>query len=194
MGRTGPTDCNAVRAVSVFANLAYLPSAAALINSLLHFRVRARIKLYDFAGLPHLARTYLAQYVDIIAPSPQILGDRYRQFWNYRPRMLAESVDPYELQMDADTIVLSDLEEAFSEIERGNFTAVREWEYDPNRIDEKGRDRRTREPDARAVFFTGSCDIRKSTVRDCRSTMLACLGLSRERHLPLLDSLGAIDT
>jgi hypothetical protein len=186
VGRTDSTNDNVMRAVSFFANLAYLPSAVALINSILHFRVQARIKLYDFAGLPHLARIYLVQYVDLVEPSPQILEGRYRQFWNYRPRILAESVDSYELQMDADTIVLSDLEEAFSQMEKGNFVAVREWEYDPNRADEKGRDRRTPETNADSIFhrILRYPEIHRKGLPIYNAGLL---GLNREHHAPLLN-------
>ena len=174
------------RAVGVFVNLAYLPAAAALINSVLDFRVRARIKLYDFASLPHLARMYLSQYAEIIAPSPRVFGDRYRQYWNYRPRMLAESLGPVELQMDADTIVLGDLEEAFSQIETGNFVAVREWEYDPVRPDPKGRDRRTRELAADSIFHR---TLRHPEIhrRGLPIYNAGLLGLNREHHATLID-------
>ena len=186
MGGIDSTDRNAVRSIGIFANLAYLPTAAALINSILHFQVRARIKLYDFAGLPHLARTYMSQYAEIVTPSPQVFGDRYRQYWNYRPRMLAESLDPVELQMDADTIVLSDLEEAFSQIEAGNFVAVREWEYDPVRPDAKGRDRRTRELGAESVFHR---TLRHPEIHRMGLPIYnaGLLGLNREHHAPLID-------
>lgn len=186
MGGIDSRDPSAVRSVGIFTNLAYLPAAAALINSILHFRVRARIKLYDFAGLPHLARTYLSQYAEIVAPSPRVFGDRYRQYWNYRPRMLAESLDPVELQMDADTIVLSDLEGAFSQIEAGNFVAVREWEYDPVRPDTKGRDRRTRELTAESVFHR---TLRHPGIhsRGLPIYNAGLLGLNREHHAPLID-------
>lgn len=186
MDGTDSTGWGVVRAVGVFANLAYLPAAAALINSILHFRVRARIKLYDFAGLPHLARTYLAQHVEIVAPSPRVFGDGYRQYWNYRPRMLAESLDPIELQMDADTIVLSDLEEAFRQIEAGNFAAVREWEFDPVRPDPKGRDRRTRELNAECFLHRM---LRYPEIYQLGLPIYnaGLLGLNREHHAPLID-------
>jgi hypothetical protein len=141
-----------VRAVSVFANLSYLPSLAALLNSILHFRVQAKIKVYDFSGFPHMAKSHLAGYATVVAPSGAVFGDRYLTHWNYRPRMLVENLDPYELQVDADTVVLSDLEPAFREIERGNLVVLREWNYDHCVNDAKGRDQRDRELPPDSVF------------------------------------------
>jgi hypothetical protein len=119
-----------MRAVGLFSDLAYYPSLIAVINSILHFRVQARIKVYDFDGLPHLVRTYLGCWAEVLQPPPEILGDHYHENWFYRPRFLAAAgIDPYELLLDADTVVLSDLEEAFREIEAGRVVAVREWDY-----------------------------------------------------------------
>jgi hypothetical protein len=189
MGKMGGTDSpngDGVRAIGVFANLAYLPAAATLINSILHFQVRARIKIYDFEGLPHLARTYLARYAEIVAPSPGVFDDRYREQWNYRPRMLAESLDPFELQMDADTVVLADLEDAFCSVEQGNFVAVREWEYDHAGTDEKGRDQRARELPADSVFHR---ILRHPEIhhRGLPIYNAGLLGLNREHHMPLIN-------
>jgi hypothetical protein len=141
-----------MRAISVFTDLNYLPSVAALINSVLHFQVKARVKVYDFGGLPHLARTYLSKFATLAGPPPEALGDRYRTDWNYRPRMLLNNLDPYELQVDADTIVLSDLETAFLEMEKGNMVVLREWEYDHHVPDPKRRDARRRELPPDSVF------------------------------------------
>ena len=152
LGRIDSAGRNAVRAISVFANLAYLPTAAALLNSILHFRVQAKIKVYDFAGLPHIARTHLARYAQIVSPSTHVFDEHYRANWNYRPRILSESLDPCELQLDADTVVLSDLEPAFEEIEKGNLVVLREWQYDHCNPDVKGRDYRRRELAADSVF------------------------------------------
>lgn len=141
-----------MRAIGVFADLNYLPSAVALINSVLHFQVKARIKFYDFAGLPHLARTHLSRFATLIGPPPEALDERYHTHWNYRPRILLDNLDPYELQVDADTVVLSDLETAFTEIEKGSMLVLREWEYDHRVPDAKRRDARDRELPADSVF------------------------------------------
>jgi hypothetical protein len=148
MGRTRPGSATALRAVSVFADLNYLPSAVALINSILHFQVQARIKFYDFAGLPHLARTHLARFATLVGPPAHALDAGYYRDWSYRARILRDNLDPYELQVDADTVVLSDLESAFARIERGEMAVLREWEYDHHVPDAKGRDARHREPPA----------------------------------------------
>lgn len=119
-----------MRAVGLFSDLAYYPALCAVINSLLHFKVQARIKVYDFNGLPHLVRSYLARHAEVVQPPAAILGDHYLEHWNYRPRFLAAAgIDPCELLLDVDTVVLSDLEEAFREIEAGKVVAVREWDY-----------------------------------------------------------------
>ncbi len=119
-----------MRAVGLFTDLAYYPSLVAAVNSLLHFGVQARIKVYDFWGLPHLVRHDLARFADVIRPPAGILGDRYRERWNYRARFLAAAgTDPCELLLDADTVVLCDLEEAFRPLERGLFVGAREWVY-----------------------------------------------------------------
>ncbi len=119
-----------MRAVGLFSDLAYFPALVAAINSILHFRVQARIKVYDFKGLPHLLRGGLARHAEVLSPPPTIFGDHYLEMVHYRPRFLAAAgIDPYELLLDADTVVLSDLEEAFRAIEAGNLVGVREWEY-----------------------------------------------------------------
>jgi hypothetical protein len=119
-----------MRAIGVFSDLAYYPSLVALINSTLHFRVQARIKVYDWKGLPHLLRSGLERHAEVVSPPASILGDHYLELVHYRPRFLAAvGIDPYELLLDADTVVLSDLEEAFRAIEAGEVAAVREWEY-----------------------------------------------------------------
>lgn len=126
------------RALGLFSDLTYFPSLVAVINSILHFRVRARIKVYDFLGLPHLVRTYLARHAEVVRPPAAIFGDRYREHWNYRSRFLAAAgIDPCELLLDADTVVLCDLEEAFREIERGKLVAAREWVY-PDPVWQRG--------------------------------------------------------
>lgn len=134
-----------MRAISVFADLNYLPSAVALMNSILHFQVQARIKLYDFGGLPHLARTHLSRYATLVGPPAKALDGGYYRDWSYRARILIDNLDPYELQVDADTVVLGDLESAFAEIEKGNLVVLREWEYGHHVPDAKGRDARQRD-------------------------------------------------
>lgn len=141
-----------MRAIGVFADLNYLPSLAALMNSILHFQVKARIKVYDFTGLPHMARTYLAGYASLIDPPEPAFGDRYLKDWNYRPRILKDHLDSLEIQVDADTVVLSDLEIVFAEMSKGNLAVVREWEYDHHVADSKSRDARRRELPATSVF------------------------------------------
>src|SRR5579864_8876874 len=106
-----------MRAIGVYADLNYLPSLAALMNSILHFQVQARIKVYDFSGLPHMVRSYLARYACLVDPPRPAFGDRYLEDWNYRPRILKDCLDPLEVQVDSDTVVLSDLETAFAEME-----------------------------------------------------------------------------
>jgi len=64
-----------MRAVSVFADLDYLAVARGADEQYSPFRVQARIKIYDFAGLPHLARTYLANYATLVAPSAEAFGE-----------------------------------------------------------------------------------------------------------------------
>lgn len=141
-----------MRAIGVFADLNYLPSLVALMNSILHFQVQARIKVYDFSGLPHIARSYLAGYASLVDPPQSAFGDRYLEDWNYRPRILKDCLDPLELQVDSDTVVLSDLEAAFAEMEKGNLVVLREWEYDHYVPDSKSRDARRRELPATSVF------------------------------------------
>ena len=141
-----------MRAISVCTDLNYLPSAAALMNSILHFQVQARIKVYDFRGLPHLVRSYLARYASLVDPPREAFGDWYLQDWNYRPRMLRDYVDPLEIQVDCDTVVLSDLETAFAEMEKGNLVLLHEWDYHHHVPDAKSRDGRQRELPAGSVF------------------------------------------
>jgi hypothetical protein len=175
-----------VRAISAFANLSYLPSLAALLNSILHFRVQAKIKVYDFSGFPHLAKSHLAGYATIVSPSRDVFGDRYLTHWNYRPRMLVEGLDPYELQLDADTVVLSDMEPAFREIERGNLVVLREWVYDHGVKDEKRRDERDRELPPDSVFHRL---LRYPELHRQRLPIYnaGLLGIHRENHRMIID-------
>lgn len=152
MGRPRPRGDHGLRAISVFADLNYLPSAVALINSILHFQVRARIKYYDFGGLPHLARTHLSRFATLVSPPAKALDGGYYRDWSYRARILLDHLDPYELQVDADTVVLSDLEAAFEQIEKGDMVVLREWEYDHHIPDPKGRDARQRDLPPDSVF------------------------------------------
>ena len=141
-----------MRAIGVCIDLNYLPSLAALMNSILHFQVQARIKVYDFSGLPHIARSYLARYASLVAPPRAAFGDRYFEEMNYRPRIIKDYLDPLELQVDSDAVVLSDLETAFAEMEKGNLVVLREWEYDHHVPDPKSRDARRRELPSTSVF------------------------------------------
>jgi hypothetical protein len=175
-----------MRAVSVFTDLGYLPSVAALINSILHFQVQAPIKVYDFAGLPHLARTHLARFATLVGPPREALGDDYRRDWSYRPRILRDKLDPYELQVDADTVVLDDLEEAFREIENGRMVVLREWEYDHRVADPKGRDARRRELPPDSVFhrMLKHPEIHHEGLPIYNGGLL---GFNRERHQAVVD-------
>jgi hypothetical protein len=172
------------RAVGLFSDLAYYPSLVAVINSLLHFQVEARIKVYDFNGLPHLVRSYLARYAEIVQPPAAILGDHYHENWYYRPRFLAAAgIDPCELLLDVDTVVLSDLEEAFREIEAGKVVAVREWDYiypDSNRE----WDYRDLPPDSIYHRRLAYPEIYKESLPIYNGGLL---GFNRERHGFVID-------
>ncbi|HEY7214700.1 MAG TPA: hypothetical protein VIC28_08720 [Thermoanaerobaculia bacterium] len=174
-----------MRAIGLFSDLAYYPALVAAINSILHFRVRARIKVYDFNGLPHLARSYLARWAEVVPPPPEILGDHYREHWFYRPRFLAAAgIDPYELVLDADTVVLADLEEAFREIESGRVVAVREREYvHPDSL----REWDDRDLPAESIFhrLLAHPEIYKESPLPIYNGGL--LGFNREQHRFLID-------
>ena len=119
-----------MRAIGLFSDVAYYPALVAVVNSILHFQVQARIKVYDFDGLPHLLRSHLGRFAEVVQPPAAILGNHYREHFYYRPRFLAAAgIERHELLLDADMVVLSDLEEAFREIEAGRVVAVREWRY-----------------------------------------------------------------
>ena len=118
------------RAIGISADLHYLPFLVSLLNSIRYFDVQAKIKIYDFNGMPHLARSYLSDHAEIVPTPDSVFGDHYRAHQNFRPRILSEvGIDPYEIQLDADTVVLCDLEEAFQQVERGHLVVMREWEY-----------------------------------------------------------------
>ncbi|MGH9362246.1 MAG: hypothetical protein ACRD2T_10035, partial [Thermoanaerobaculia bacterium] len=176
-----------MRAVGLFSDLAYYPALVAVINSILHFRVQARIKVYDFKGLPHLLRCGLARHAEVLSPPPSIFGDHYLELVHYRPRFLAVAgIDPCELLLDADTVVLSDLEEAFRAIEAGNLVAVREWEYVHAEMAAQYGElpsasvyhRRLAHPE---IYREGPLPIYN----------FGLLGLNRAAHAPLLDLLSA---
>jgi hypothetical protein len=173
-----------MRAVGLFSDLAYYPSLVAVINSILHFQVQARIKVYDFNGLPHLVRSHLGRWAEVLQPPPEILGDHYHEHWNYRPRFLAAAgIDPCELLLDADTVVLSDLEEAFREIEAGKVVAVREWDYvHPD----SQREYDYRELPADSIYHRRLAhpEIYKESLPIFNGGLL---GFNRERHRFLID-------
>src|ERR1051325_4839754 len=136
--------------------------------------------------MPHLARSYLEKYATIVAPSVEVFGDRYRTHWNYRPRMLLNNLDPYELQLDADTLVLSNLEPAFQEVEKGNLVAVREWEYDHVVADPKHRDDRQRELPPDSIFHR-ILKYPESHHQGLPIYNAGLLGLNREKHTMAID-------
>jgi hypothetical protein len=172
------------RAVGLFCDLAYYPSLVAVVNSILHFGVQARIKIYDFFGLPHLVRTYLARHAEVMRPPAGIFGERYGEHWNYRSRFLAAAgIDPCELLLDADTVVLCDLEEAFREIERGQLVAAREWEY-PDPVWQRGYSYREPPPDSVFHRRLAHPEIWRQGLPIYNGGLL---GLNRERHQVALD-------
>jgi hypothetical protein len=172
------------RAIGLFSDLAYYPALVAVINSILHFQVQARIKVYDFNGLPHLVRSYLSCYAQVIPPPPEILGDHYHEYWFYRPRFLAAAgIDPYELLLDVDTVVLSDLEEAFLEIEAGRAVVVREWDY-VHPDSQREFDYRDLPPDSVYHRLLAHPEIYKESLPIYNGGLL---GFNREKHRFLLD-------
>lgn len=171
-----------MRAIGIFADLAYLPSLIALINSIRYFGVRARIKVYDFNGLPHLARSCLSGHAEVVSPPAEAFGDHYRAHQNFRPRILsAAGIDPHELVLDADAVVLCDLEEAFQEIERGHLVVLKEWEYV-----HAERDPRRREvpPDSVLHRILEHPEIYQDRLPIYNAGIL---GFHRERHARVLD-------
>ncbi len=173
-----------MRAVGIFSDLAYYPSLVALVNSILHFRVQARLKVYDFGGLPHLLRAQLARHAEVLRPPAAILDDRFGKSWNFRSRFLAAAgVDPCELVLDADTLVLCDLEEAFRELERGRLVAVREWVY-PDPVWGRGYTYRELPPDSVFHRRLAHPEIYREGLPIFNAGLL---GLNREAHGAVLD-------
>jgi hypothetical protein len=174
-----------MRAVGLFSDLAYYPSLVAAINSILHFQVQARIKVYDFNGLPHLVSSYLARYAEVVQPPASILGDHYHEHWYYRPRLLAATgIAPCELLLDADTVVLSDLEEAFREIEAGRAVVVREWDYV---YPDSNREWNYQDLPLDSIYHRRLAhpEIYKESTLPIYNGGL--LGFNRERHGPVID-------
>jgi hypothetical protein len=120
-----------MRAVGLFADATYYPALIAVINSLRYFKVQARVKVYDYRGLPHMLKTYLANYVDVMPiPDPVLQQAASNRGYYYRPIVLhALGIDEYEILLDIDTVVLSDLEDIYRALEQGHVVVVREWEY-----------------------------------------------------------------
>lgn len=118
-----------MRAIALFADLGYFPPLVALVNSVLAAGVRARVKVYDYRGLPHLARTLLADHgVGVVRVPAEVKGADDPTGFAFKPRVLgALGIADQELLLDVDTIVLGDLEEAFGAMEAGEVAAVREW-------------------------------------------------------------------
>lgn len=173
-----------MRAVGLFSDLAYYPALVAVVNSILHFGVQARIKVYDFWGLPHLVRTVLARYAEVVRPPAAILGDRYRERWNYRARFLAAAgIDPCELLLDVDTVVLCDLEEAFRAVERGSVVAAREWDY-PDPVWMRGYTYRELPPESVFHRRLAHPEIHREGLPIYNAGLL---GLNRAEHQVVLD-------
>jgi hypothetical protein len=119
-----------MRAVGLFADAVYYPSLVAVINSILYYGVDARIKFYDFHGLPHLLKTYLSGYAEVVAVPETLFSKEYYDQFYFRPRILnAVGIEEHEILIDVDTVVLSDLEDIFREVEKGRVVVLKEWDY-----------------------------------------------------------------
>lgn len=125
------------RAIGLFCNNHYFPVAVPLLNSLFHNDVQARIKVYDHSGLNHLLRTYLSKFVDVVELRNKSLKDRkWLHGCMFRPAMLADQgFDEAELFLDADMVVLGDLEWPLHLIESGKFVCSTEWVWGPDELD-----------------------------------------------------------
>lgn len=124
------------RAIGTFCNNHYFPIIVPFLNSLFYNDVQARIKVYDHSGLNHLLRTYLAKFVDVIELSDKsVKNQKWLIGCMFRPVMLAQlGFDDAELFLDADMVVLSDLEWPLKLIESGKFVCSTEWIWGPDKI------------------------------------------------------------
>lgn len=119
-----------MRAVGLFADSIYYPSLIAAMNSILYYGVNAGIKVYDFRGLPHLLKTYLSRYAQVSPVQESLFGNHYYHHSFFRPRILnAVGIEEQEILIDVDTVVLSNLEDIFREIEKGRVVVLNEWDY-----------------------------------------------------------------
>ena len=119
------------RAIGLFATTHFFPCLVALINSLFYNNVKAAIKVYDYGGMNHLLRSYLQRYVSVIDVGDPLLNDdgMFLYAWNWRPRITRNYIEGIELFLDADIVILNDLEEVFAYLEQGYFVGSPEFTY-----------------------------------------------------------------
>ena len=128
--------CIMSRAVGLFVDARYFPLAVACINSLRYYGYAGEIRVYDYAHMPHLLRSYLARHVTVVDVPDHLLAEpTYGQYCAFRPIILDElGIADSQICLDVDMVALCNLDEAFQLVEAGHFVGAEEWRFDADTL------------------------------------------------------------
>jgi hypothetical protein len=115
--------------ISISLNTIYYPNSIALLNSIKYFYPDITIRIYNFERFNHLIKQYLVKMgVEIIDVYDQWLADRSSCDYAFKPYGTCDSFrDENELMIDADMLLLDNIDEIFNLIQNGYFVVSAEF-------------------------------------------------------------------
>ena len=120
-----------MRAFCVIVDDRFFLDAIALFESLRYYGNTSKIKIYDAGNLTDEKKKVLKTYGEVLkintrGASINLFNGRLLSKW----MALSEHMDDTEIFIDADCIVLNNIEHLFDDLEKGNMVVSREWQGD----------------------------------------------------------------